>query len=57
MLFFLFVSNLKYNKLSRDEEGLQMVKVDLFVYKDADKVLKEKGLFEEVKEILGALEE
>lgn len=29
-----------------------MVKVDLFVYRDADKLLKEKGLYKEVKEIL-----
>lgn len=29
-----------------------MVQVDLFVYRDADKLLKKKGLYEEVKEIL-----
>ena len=32
-----------------------MVKVDLFVYRDADKLLKEKGLYEEVKEILRSI--
>ena len=29
-----------------------MAKVDLFVYKDADKLPKEKCLYEEVKEVL-----